>query len=217
MFDEAAAITLEAWVREGGALIIAGDSGTRRGERENFEHAAHGSTLAALIGNPPAVAAKPRSLGKGTVLYLREDPGLPFYLADAERGALLDEFRRALSSIKVTPEHLSLDATNVPASVGLTLYHDGERFFVDVNNTDIDVGQDRLTPAAPLAFTVALPPELRGKQLHARVLSPDALPGVQLNTIDAGHVRIQLGAVPVYASVMVTVGLPGSAKQHSSK
>jgi len=141
------------------------------GEAGNFGPCPTGSTLAALM----AVEGGARPLGKGKVLTLREDPGLSFYKATEERPSLLAGLARTLARV-CPPANASLQAPEVSWKVGLTLYKDRGRLFIDVNNTDIDLGQDVIEPAPPVTFTVALPLELRGKELRAQVLSPDIAP-----------------------------------------
>jgi hypothetical protein len=74
---------------------------------------------------------------------------------------------------------------------------------VDVNNTSIDLRTDTITPAPPIRFKVALPADLRGKQLHAEVLSPGAVPDVELTSLEDGRVTVSLESVEVYASVLI--------------
>ena len=189
---------LENWVRSGGALVIAGDCGSRLGEAGNFGPCLTGSTLAALM----VVEGGPRPLGRGKVLTLREDPGFSFYKATEERPALLAGLARTLARV-CPPENASLRAAEVSWKVGLTLYQDRSRLFIDVNNTDIDLGQDVIGPAPPITFTVALPLELRGKDLRAQVLSPDIAPQAELTLLGDGRVEVSLGSVQVYASVLI--------------
>jgi hypothetical protein len=191
---------LEQWVGAGGALIIAGDCGTRLGEAGNLDPCSTGSTLASLreVGGEP----QPRLLGAGKALALREDPGFAFYKAAEARPSLLAEFARTLARIH-PPEANSLWAPDVSWKVGLTLYRDRSRIFVDVNNTDLDLEKDVIEPTLPLRFTVALPPELRGKELRTAVLSPDAVPQSELKPLADGRLEVTLGPVLVYASVLI--------------
>lgn len=193
--------TLARWVRAGGSLIVAGACGHRLGESGNFAPAPDGSTLVRL-----ASGAGVHPLGKGHILVLPDDPGLSFYKADTSRPMMLPTFSRALSAVRPAP--ITLDARGVPWNVGLTPYRDGNRLFVDVNNTNIDLNQDRVTPTAPVQFTVMLPAELRGKKLQARVLSPDVSPKVTFQPVGS-RVQVTLGSVPVYACVAMDVA-PGT-------
>jgi len=199
ILDADAARLLEPWLRKGGTLIVTGQSGVRLGDKENFEVAAKGPVLSALCGD----AGQPRRLGKGVSLYLKDDPGLAFYRADKERQALLGPFRQFLASLSLADQPSVLTAPDVPATVGLTLYRSGSRLFVDVNNTDIDLANDRLTPTPPVTFKVSLPPELRGKKWQIRTLSPDAMPHAKIVQSDSEQVTVKLDPVSVYASVVV--------------
>jgi len=195
VFPSGDAAVLERWVGDGGRLIIAGDCGRRLGESDNFERCGSGSTLSPLLA--PEGAARPR------VIALREDPGLPFYKADKQRPEQLAGFAKALEAAGQDAGDLSLAAPGVPWKVGLTSYQDKDRLFVDVNNTDMDVATDTVTPAPPVSFTVALPASLRGKPLQARTLSPDAAPAVTLKVLGNERAEVDLGSTPVYASVVI--------------
>ena len=97
-----------------------------------------------------------------------------------------------------------MTALGVSFKAGLTLYRDGRRLFVDVNNTDIDLATDRIASSAPVAFSVALPVEMRDKPLRARVLSPDAhSPVAKLSQAPGGRVDVKLGPVALYACVII--------------
>ena len=197
------AASLEAWIREGGTLIVTGSSGTRLGESDNFERVPKGSTLPVTIEDSRVAEARPRPLGKGRVLYLRRDPGFDFYLADKERAAMLSTFSRTLEALPTSGGSPALEAPGVPATVGLTLYRNGKGLFVDVNNTALDLETDTITPAMPLRFTVNLPKELRGQKLRVRVLAPEDAPGVEFVQKGSQRLEVELGAVPVFASVQI--------------
>lgn len=191
---------LEHWVRGGGALVIAGDCGSRLGEAGNFAPCPNGSTLAPLL----AAEGEPqlRPLGKGQVLRLREDLGSLFYAATEARPSLVSGLAQTLSSV-LPPENALVHAPSVSWKVGLTYHQDRGRVFVDVNNTDIDLAKDTIEPVPPISFTVRLPPELQGRQLRARVLSPDPAPQAELAVLDDGRAEVSLGSVKVYASVLI--------------
>jgi hypothetical protein len=187
---------LAEWVRGGGGLIIAGESGRRLGEAGNFDVCAHGSTLAALTDRQ----AETR---QGRVLRLGDDPGRRFYAADRDRPSLLSGFESALASVWPTGQGLALTAKGAPWQTGIALYRCPGRLFVDVNNTAIDLAQDAITPSAPMTLVVTLPAELRGKALRARVLAPGAPPAVRMRSLDAERLELELAPVEVYACVVI--------------
>ncbi len=193
---------LHRWVRAGGRLILAGNCGRRSGEADNFERCRSGSTLEAPFRE--GAAEQGRALGKGRVLVRSADPGLAFYQADKLRPGMLSGFATALGEVGVRPEALSLDAPEASWKVGLTAYRSPGRLFVDVNNTDIDLSKDQVTPAAPLRFRVALPRELRSAELAVRVFAFDQdPPAATVERIQPGRAAISLGQVRFYASVML--------------
>ena len=185
VFDPRDVAVLTRWVQGGGAVIVTGNSGRRRGEEGNFEVNAGGSSLASLTG-------------KGTVLYLKDDVGLAFYKASSERPGMLAGFREAMAA--VAGGAVISRAEAVPSTVGLTAYEDAAagRLFVDVNNVNIDTKSDTITPAPPVHFAVRLPEWLKGKKLQVRMLSPDAGVKVALNSGE-----VSLSPVRRYACVVI--------------
>jgi hypothetical protein len=183
--EDVAALT--AWIRGGGTLIIAGDSGSRLGESGNFDPAPAGSTLAPLEG-------------KEHVVKLEKDPGLEFYAASDQRPTFLPALAKVLAG--ACPEPLLIAAPDVSWKVGLTPYRVGARLFVDINNTDLDAATDTLTATARLHFTLSIPADLRGAKWKARVLAPDEPPAVDVK-VDADRLDISLGSVSTFASVML--------------
>ncbi len=203
VFPAEDARTLAAWVRAGGQLIVAGQCGLRQGEAGNFERVNHGSTLALLTGAPKSDQAVIR-LGKGTVLVAADDPGYAFFQADKKRPEMLPAFAKLLAQAGAAPDKLALSAPSVSWKVGLTPYAEKGRLLVDVNNTDIDIDADHITPAPATQFTVRLPKELQGKRLRARVLSPQAArPTVSLTRQGADRATVTLGPIELYASVII--------------
>ncbi len=182
---------LDDWVRAGGRLLIAGEAGRRSGEGDNFERAADGTTLAAFTRPQPRV------------LWLRDDPGFAFYLADRARPDLLPAFAAHLATVGCPLDSLALTAPTDRWSVGLTPYASDHRLFVDVNNTAIDLATDTITPAAPVSFTLRLPARWRQREVRAHVVAPGAAPQVTLRRDDPERVTVQVGPVTVYASVVV--------------
>ena len=116
---------------------------------------------------------------------------------------MLSTFSRTLEALPTSGGSPALEAPGVPATVGLTLYRNGKGLFVDVNNTALDLETDTITPAMPLRFTVNLPKELRGQKLRVRVLAPEDAPGVEFVQKGSQRLEVELGAVPVFASVQI--------------
>ena len=209
VLDPADVPALAQWVGEGGALIVTGDSGRRLGELHNFDPNPDGLSLQALTGVADLAGApetRRREVGKGVVVYLRQDPGLTYYLADAEREGLLPRLREALETAAIegaTPAIAQADG--VPGDVGLTVYQDAaaQRLFLDVNNTRVDVATDALTPTPELSFTARLPEFLRGRGLKARVLSPGQAPSLAVTPRGEDQLDVSLGPVELYACVVV--------------
>jgi hypothetical protein len=188
VFPEEDSATLAAWTRRGGTLIIAGECGRRLGESGNFDIAPHGSTLSPLYG-------------MDRVVRLPKDPGFDFYRASEQRPGLLPGIAKILAS--AYPAMHVIDAPEVSWKVGLTPYRADDRFFVDVNNTDLDLAADTLTPSAPLRFSLKVPAALHAAKWKARVLAPGEPPAVEIQASDTGRLEILLAPVSVFASVVL--------------
>ncbi len=201
VFEARDTAMLETWVRQGGQLIITGNSGARLGEQGNFDLSPCPSTLAGLV--MASTNGQAAAIGNGRVLYLRDDPGIPFYEANLERPTLLPAIGRILDGMRSTNNSLSLVAPEVPATVGLTLYRDGRRLFIDINNTDVDLIHDTVKPTVPLTFTISLPKEWRGNKLTLQSIGPEEPVAAQLSAINGSHVNITTAPVPVYTSLLI--------------
>jgi hypothetical protein len=202
VFDPADLPVLETWLRNGGHLIITGNSGMRLGEAANFDQATT-NTLAVFGSSAQDGLPNIRTIGKGSVCWLREDPGMPYYEAADKRIGMLEQFAKIISEITPGQDAWSMTAPTVPSTVGLTLYQSPGRIFIDINNTDIDLKTDALKPTPALHLSVNLPPELRGKKLAVRVLSPDLSPQIELSPIQEGRVEVRVDPVIVYSSIII--------------
>ena len=186
VFEPADVAVLKHWMAGGGKVIVAGNCGTRAGEKGNFE-----------------VLEKPSLEGIADVHYVRDDPGPAFANAKTDRLSRLTVFADALSA---AGWHGIVTADTVPYTAGITLYDDAKtrRRFVDVNNTDIDVATDTLHPAPPLRMEIALPGWLDAKQAAAQVLTPDgANVTVKVQPAQQNAVAIELDGLVRYASVVL--------------
>lgn len=199
---------LEPWVKAGGALIVTGESGLRRGEAYNFSINQAGLSLATLTGVSSVEDAPVQKLAKygdGVVLYLRDPVGLDYYVDERARSEKLGAFREAMETVS-QGRQLLVDAKTVPTTVGLTLYVDeaAERLFIDLNNVDIDVATDTVKEASSFLFGVALPEWLKDKPLKATVLSPEERkPVASIAKTDDGTLRVLVSRIKYYASIMI--------------
>jgi hypothetical protein len=121
---------------------------------------------------------------------------------DRERAVLIEPIRAALADAAHGAPPL-LDAGDAPWQVGLSMYGDAGRLLIDVSNTGIDLATDALPPTPELGLRVALPPELVGQPLRARVLSPDGPVTAEVEAIPDGRAEVRLPPVEVYASVLI--------------
>ncbi len=125
VFDPSDVPILEKWIDRGGKVVIAGDSGIRAGEQDNFQRLA-ASSLARL----PAK-------------WIRDDPGPAFMNSREDRPDRLKSFDIGFRGMV---------QTDAPCTVGVTLYDDpgAHLRFIDLNNTDIDAASDTIHPAPPI-------------------------------------------------------------------
>ena len=155
---------IEPWVKAGGRLIVTGNSGNRKGEAGNFEPYSSGLSLASLTGVSnvaSAPATQQRTVGDGTVYYIKDNIGLRYFNASttAARSSIIGSFNSAMSQVLGTEETLLSAIDPIPDSVGLNVYDDptAKRFFVDVNNYDLNLTTDVVTPTPQITFTVQAP------------------------------------------------------------
>ncbi len=218
VFPQGDAAILERWVRDGGRLIVTAASGQRKGEEHNFARRENGLSLAPLTGAEAAESAKPRILrnpGAGRVLYLRDPIGLEFFREDARREGMLPDFRNALETVLDAPRPaLSVQAESVPSTVGLVTYEDraAGRVFVDLNNTDIDIVSDVVTPAPAVSFTLVLPTFLRDRELSARLISPEPIGEAAINRVAPDALRVRIPPLALYACLVIEEQGRGDAR-----
>ena len=188
-----AAITgvLMPWVAQGGRLLITGDCGIRAGEAGNF----------ALHGQGPLHAR----LESRDVTHVDENVGMDYFLQDEQRDTLLPGMRAQMDAARGKAIAPVFTAPNEPATTGLTPYYDQETqtYFVDVNNLAIDVESDSVTTMDEVTFDVTLPAALRDAQVTCTVIAPHDGTTCDMVERDGPLVRIRVGPVPYYASVII--------------
>lgn len=222
VFDPADVAVLTPWVSAGGVLIVTGNSGNFLGEAGNFNSNTNGYSLASLtsvVSTNSAPVQTNRTVGSGEVLYLRDNVGLNYYLAYSNRPALLGSFSNALSSALSGKPPVKLVAPGASSRTGLTLYQDetAGKYFIDVNNFDVDLTTYTVMPAAPVSATVELPVWLRGEVLQATTISPQtsAVPVALDSPWTTNSITVSVGPVEHYAGV--TIGKsPGWAAWQSA-
>jgi hypothetical protein len=103
-------------------------------------------------------------------------------------------------------EFLFSDVENIPKSVGLVAYSDGEsgRFFVDVSNTNIDVNTDEITSSPPISFSINLPDTWTGRKANIRTICPDSDVLAEIIRIEKSKITIELPSVRLYACVIIS-------------
>ncbi len=200
VFDPTGTALLQEWVVNGGRLIVTGFTGTRLGESGNFA-ITNPSSLAPITGSATGLSQVVTTLGRGQVLYLREDIGRPYYADVSQRGSRLHSIAGAIESVGFTS---SVSTPKVASTVGVTIYDDpaAARRFVDINNVDYDAANDLLRPASPVQVEIACPSWLVGKNLRLQVLSPDEVQVALKETPDSIAV-LEVTGLLRYASIVL--------------
>lgn len=186
---------LKPWVEGGGRILVTGESGIREGESGNF----------AVHGRGPLQA----QLSNARVHAVAENSGMAYYLEQDKRAALASAMAEQLLAARGTETTPMIAAPGVPATTGITPFCDPARnvLFIDVNNMNIDLDGDAVTPTGEAVVDVALPEGLRGKALAHQVLTPEPGVSASLAAINEGRVRITLSPLKHYASVEISVAL----------
>jgi hypothetical protein len=146
-----------------------------------------------------------RTVGSGKVLYLPDNIGMTYYNESSNRAALLPAFQDAMDQIFAGEDAPLISAAGIPSTIGLTLYRDeaNERQFVDINNMNIDLPTDTVTPVSSLSFEAALLPSFDVPDLRVSALSPDGGVSVSITARTPGRATITTGAITHYASVIM--------------
>ncbi len=189
MDPDVVATVLRPWVEAGGKLITTGDSGVRLPESGNFAPRPEGSCLAAFAAD---------------ALTFDANVGMDYYLADADaRPGLLAQWRSSWERFTRDTTTFLDDLGAAPPTVGMQVYEDREagRWFLDLNNYDIDLAADAVRPTDAIRVEATLPAWLTSRE--ARVLSPDDPPAVTIEPIDGDRVAITLSSLHRYASVVI--------------
>ena len=194
VFDRKQLPLLQNWVDSGGILFITGDFATRHDEDKLFEVASESL--------PEPFTSEKCELGRGQIICSIGCAGYDYYLLGEGRFAELDKMRQPLRELMM-PESLRLHAPDVPPQVGITLYKDSAKLFIDLNNNDIDTKTDTITPTAEMVFDVEIPAYLLDKEPKLRVLSPDKAPGVIMERLENNRIRFKVGSFDVYTCLVV--------------
>jgi len=185
---------LQTWVGNGGRLVVTGDSGKYLPESGNFDPNPSGWSIAPLTNH-------------ANVVYLPANTGMDYYLAYGNRPSLLSGFSDAMDEALAGAPPAGVVETTASGRAGITLYEEEglERFYIDVNNFDIDLGNSTVTGTGPVEIEAVLPEELRGRTLVASVVSPQspALSVALPAPANSNQVRIALGSVEYYAGIVL--------------
>ncbi len=185
---------LEPWVNRGGRLVITGDSGKYLGESGNFDLNTAGWTLASLTNH-------------ANVVYLPGNMGMEYYLGYDSRTASLPQFSDAMDAALAGAAPAGITKTTASGRTGMTLYEDeaAGKFFIDVNNFDIDNKTYAMTGTGVVGIEVVCPSWLRGQRLKLSIVSPQTK-GPQAKLLVAPSddlLRLKLSSVEYYAGIVI--------------
>ncbi len=195
VFDPADVTLLQTWIDGGGRLIITGDTGKYLPESGNFELNSGGLAINSLLSH-------------ANVEYIFSNIGLDYFNAYENRPASLSQFATAMNNALSGAAPAGVTSTTASSRTGITLYEDAalERFFIDVNNFDIDGSTYVVTGTGTIEIEAMLPAALRGKTLELSVVSPQATAPVVtlLAPTDSDHVKVSLSSVDYFAGIVVS-------------
>jgi hypothetical protein len=202
VFDRQQIPVLLSWAEQGGTLVITGDFAQRYDEENLFAVA---QPLDGILSAPDTKKEIP--LKQGRVIMLKDCPGYTFYQLDTQRTAMLPKLQLELTQL-LRGHSLVLNAFDIPYTVGITLYENenGERLFIDLNNTDININEDKITATPEISFDVELPEPLKTKSVKTTVYSPNVPnvpPTVRTEKLPNGCLRVRVAPFDVYAGIVV--------------
>ena len=200
VFDRRQLPLLQSWVEQGGTLVLSGIFAERLDEDNLFEKAF--ATLDTFVPPDSNADYSEKRLGKGKIVFLKNDPGYQFYMQDKERPAVLAELKPLLEKI-VTGHNFCLRATKLPWTVGISVFQDDDKMFVDLYNTNIDIGSDMITPTPQLTFDIALRQNLRGKRLKISVFSPETAPEITTKELVSDRLQLTVEPFETYACIVI--------------
>ncbi len=211
--DSAEVTMIDSWVQAGGRLIVTGNTGARAGEAGNFTRNA--SLASAGLTGVSSLASAPSTrssvVGNGRVYFVRDNIGLNYFNAStaADRAARLGAFSQALADVLDGHNTIITAASAIPGTMGINIYEDAgsRRLFVDLNNYDIDLVTDAVTPTPRVTFSVESPEWLKPAQdadLRIAVLSPETPPTATVAKDGDDRLLITVDHFTHYASVVIT-------------
>lgn len=213
VLDSAEVGLIDSWVQDGGRLIVTGNTGARAGETGNFARNTSLSTagLTGVASLPSAPATRSSIVGNGRVYFVRENIGLNYFNASTveDRAARLGAFSQALANVLDGRITILAPHSAIPETVGINLYEDAgsRRLFVDLNNYDVDLATDAVTPAPRMTFSVEAPEWLKPAEdtdLRITTLSPDNPPAATVVKDGNDRLLVTVDAFTHYASVVIT-------------
>jgi hypothetical protein len=204
VFDPSDVTLLQTWVNGGGRLIITGDSGKYLGESGNFDLNPSGWSLASLTNH-------------ANVVYISDNMGMDYYLGYNSRSASLELFSDTLDRALAGATPAGITKTTASGRIGFTLYEDeaAGKFFIDVNNFDIDNKTYEMTQTGVMEIEVPCPSWLRGKPLTLSVVSPQSQkPKAKLLSAPSEDLlRIKLSSIEYYAGIIIEKSKNSSRRQ----
>ncbi|MDO5582238.1 MAG: hypothetical protein Q4G69_14010 [Planctomycetia bacterium] len=197
---------LEDWTGKGGRLIISGPFAVRGGEEENFDLRSNRESPLIKAWNQSVASKKAVPLGKGFVVAQKADPGYKYYNEKDRRPETQNDIGALLNRIKstgITQFDDVIIPKNFPFGVDITLHQDGTRFFIDMNNTQIDLDTDTITSSGRFQFQVLLPKDLIGKDLKHTVYAPKNKPEITITPAKNGYISVEVSDLDLYSSLVL--------------
>ena len=185
---------LEPWLQKGGQILVSGESGTYQGEGHNFDANPNGSSLS-LLDSSAGVKTTTKPVG------------IDYYLAYENRPALLNEMAELIEAPVKSTQSNTLVSTNAPSTAGITLYQDkdAQRFFIDINNMNVNSETFEIASTKPITIELLCPPIFAGRTPDMTALSPQSVkPTVKLlKSNKPGYIKFEISPIEFYATIML--------------
>ena len=194
--SDAAISAIVAWLKAGGRLVVSGEAGSVQEPGHGFARREGGFLQRLGIANDAADRTK-HAIGKGVLVFHRDNPGQQYYLNIDKRADLLPSMAESVGTSGV------LVVDRMPSTVGTFAWKSSksDSIFIDLVNYDIDLDVDSLRSTALLRFSVPLP--LGWSEVRCETISPDLTRPAKAEVFGGG-VDISLDRLTHYASIKLT-------------
>ncbi|MBC8422421.1 MAG: beta-galactosidase trimerization domain-containing protein [Chloroflexi bacterium] len=194
--------TLEAYIAGGGNLIVTHDTSLRGEDLNLLADYALAPVTGVHLGSEPPVSYT--TYGDGKVVYIHDTVGA-YYQSVKVNNLDPEPYKLQIQDALGYCLDAPLLETNAPETVGVTLYtQPHNRLVVNLNNYDLDVSSDQLTPKQDIAVSFTVPEGFATDHLRAFLLSPDHQVSVLPLQIQDDELSFTVPELHAYEVVLIT-------------